>query len=472
MQDNDTTVELPFRLSLSRPLGKKRETLTCISLLRRVPGNREVYEAIWNQRSVIVKLFFHKFKAKHHLKREWRGLNILQARGLNAPRPLFTGQTEKGQWTVVTEKIADATTALEAFRKAKEQSQRIELLAAVCRELAKEHNNGVTQKDLHLGNFLHAGGRVYVLDAGQMKFSRHQLGRKSSIVQLATLSCCLGDGDSGALEKLCREYAQARGWHFNKSDQRLFSRELEIQKKRIMARSLKKTLRTGKRHLRIKTDEHIAVFDRDFCGQGEAEDFIKHIDELMDKAAVLKKGNTCYITRLAWNGADTVVKRYNHKGLFHSVRHTIKRSRARRCWFAAQLLGMLNISVPRPLAFIEQRRANLVWKSYYVTEYKQGQNLHDFLQDTAVSKQSRAEAAEQVAAMLNKLAEHHISHGDLKHSNLLITKTGPVLTDFDSMKAHKFRLPYRIMRIKDVARISRNWPELQAAQTAPTKNTH
>ena len=460
MQDNDTTPKLPFKLSLVRPLGKSRETLTCISLLREIPGNRRVYEALWNERSVIAKLFFHKISAKRHLRREWRGLNILQARGLKAPRPLFTGQTETGQWTIVTEKIADATTVLETFSQAKDQSQRTDLLAAVCRELAKEHNNGVTQKDLHLGNFLLSGGKVYVLDAGQMKFSARQLGRSKSISQLAILSCCLGDGDTESLDKLCREYAQARGWHFNKSDQKLFRRELVIQKRRIIARSLKKTLRTGKRHLKIKTDEHIAVFDRDFCRQGEPEDFIRQIDELMDKGEVLKKGNTCYVSRLVWNGTDTVVKRYNHKGLTHSVRHTIKRSRARRGWLNAHMLEMLNISVPRPLAFIEQRKTNLVWKSYCVTEYKEGQNLHDFLQDTNISEQARAQAAEQVAAMLNKLGEHHISHGDLKHSNLLITKTGPVLTDFDSMKAHRFHLPYKIMRIKDLARIRRNWSGL------------
>ena len=90
---------------------------------------------------------------------------------------------------------------------------------------------------------------------------------------------------------------------------------------------------------------------------------------------------------MTWNGKDIVVKRYNHKGFIHSLRHTIKNSRARRGWLHGHRLGMLGIATPKPLAYIEQLKEKLIWKSYLVTEYVEGQKLYDFLQNSNTTKE-------------------------------------------------------------------------------------
>ena len=82
----------------------------------------------------------------------------------------------------------------------------------------------------------------------------------------------------------------------------------------------------------------------------------------------LKNGNTYFVSRINLAGREIVVKRYNHKEVIHSVRQTIKRSRARRGWLHEHRLRMLNIATPRPLAYIESRRGMVVWKSYLVTQ--------------------------------------------------------------------------------------------------------
>jgi tRNA A-37 threonylcarbamoyl transferase component Bud32 len=443
--------EFPFQLLIKNTSSaNKEESLTCTVLLRVIPGRREVYEALWNGRCVIVKVFSHKISGKRHLKREWRGLSLLQTQGLNSPEPLFYGQTADGRWAVVVEKIADLSTVLDVLGEMTDEARRLELLALVCKELAKQHCKGVLQKDLHLGNFLLGDDKVFALDPAQMRFFPRQISRKRSISQLASLVCYLPASDTKSIAELCEEYAQGRGWRFGRSDEALLQRQLIVHRKKGIRRGLKKCLRTSKRHLRIKSGEYVAVFERGFCQGAEPLDFIKQIDAKMDEGRILKNGNTCYVSGITWNGREVVVKRYNHKGFIHSLRHTIKRTRARRGWLNGHQLGMLNIATPKPLAYIEWRRGLLIWESYLITEYIGGQKLYDFLRDSNVTEEERLKVTEQIKELLKKLGKHRITHGDLKHSNILITDTGPVLIDLDAIKFHWWRWLFEIKRNKDL----------------------
>jgi len=443
--------EFPFQLIVKRVPERQTECLLCTGLLRIVPGRRQVYDALWNQRNVIVKVFSHRLSSKRHLRREWQSLIAVAGRDLRVPEPLFYGQTGDGAWAVVVEKIAESSTALEVFDKLQDPAEILDLLILIGRELACQHIRGVLQKDLHLGNFLLQDEKVFLLDAAQMKFFPGEIDKKKSIAQLAMLAAWVPDSRKEAMKKLCGQYFEVRGWRYEKSDEVLFYKQLALHRKRAIKRGLKKSLRTSKRYFKITYKQYTAVFDRDFCYEDQTCDFIEQLDRLMGAGSILKNGKTCYVSRLTWNGNDIVVKRYNHKGLFHSLRHTIKGSRARSCWIHGHRLGMLNISTPKPLAYIEQRKGLLIWKSYLVTEYIQGQKLHDFLRDERVNQERRSSVMQQVKELLDRLGKHHIIHGDLKHTNILITKNGPVLTDLDSVQVHKYNWTYRIKRAKDLA---------------------
>ena len=134
----DTAASFPFELSIKR-LGHHTDTeqVLCRKHLRVLPGKREVFDALWNGREVIVKVFLKKLGAGHRLKREWNGLCMLRNRGVNAPEPLFYGQTEDGRLTVVSEKVGDVPTLIEVFDGASGE-ERIKLLTKVSSELAKQ----------------------------------------------------------------------------------------------------------------------------------------------------------------------------------------------------------------------------------------------------------------------------------------------------------------------------------------------
>jgi len=452
--------EFPFQLQIKSGLSAgQTEILTCTALLRVVPGSREVYDALWNKRAVIVKIFSHKINASRHFKGEWRGLNLLQARGINSPKALFFGKTSDGRRAVVAEKIIDATVVLDVFKRAKNPAQQFDLLMAVCRELSNQHRNGIIQKDLHLGNFLIKGERIFTIDPGQVCFFAGEIGKNKSLSQAALLACNLpGITDESAVA-LCRGYAGYRGWTLERSDIAFFKKQMVLQRKRGIRNGLKKSLRTSKNYLRIKTDGCVCVFDRSFCQTEQAVEFLRRIDALMDEGQILKKGNTCYVSRVMWNNKDVVVKRYNHKGFIHSLCHTIRRSRARRNWLHGHRLEMLNIDTPKPVAYIEKYKGLLVWSSYIVTEFVQGQNLHYFLRDENIAKEQKAKTCRRVGELLDKLNKFRISHGDLKLSNIIIAESGPKLIDLDGMAVHKCKWMYRLRGAKDL----KSWEDLQDA---------
>ncbi len=162
--------------------------------------------------------------------------------------------------------------------------------------------------------------------------------------------------------------------------------------------------------------------------------FVHAVDDLMRGGQVLKNDPASFVSRVLWNGQDAVVKRYNHRGLWHSFRHTLKGSRAKHNWRYAQQLLALRIATPEPLAYVDQYRGPLLWQSYFVARFVAGPQVHQILRDQSVAEEQKQQVHDQVLDLLRRMAEHGISHGDMKHTNILHDGTGVVITDLDGMR--------------------------------------
>ena len=338
-----------------------------------------------------------------------------------------------------------------------------QLIRAFGRTVGRMHAKGIFHGDLRLGNILarQEGNfwRFFLLDNERTrKFDRLPFGlRVKNLVQVNMVR--KGNLSNTDRMRFFREYC-AETKISKKQSKSLAEKVIEktnrrLNKKRLVRRKLRKCLRTNTRYLRVKTGNCLAMFDRSFCEEAKPIDLIEQIDSLINKGQTLKNDKTSYVSRLIWNGSNIVVKRYNHRGFIHSLRHTIKGSRARRAWLNAHRLMILEIPTPRPLAYFEQRKGPLVWKSYLVTEYVNGQTLHHFLQDDNIPQEHRSAVTQQVIALLNNLGQHRISHGDLKPSNIMISNNGPVLTDLDAMKVHRWNWVHRARQIKDITRFTK-----------------
>lgn len=213
---------------------------------------------------------------------------------------------------------------------------------------------------------------------------------------------------------------------------------------------LKETLRDSDLFFTLKNRPFKGVFSRDVVSPQAAEELLKQIDSLTASAKVLKNGNTCFVTAVDWCGRKVVIKRYNPKGLLHSLRHTLKRSRARRGWLNAHRLRQLCIPTPKPLGFVEEYAGILLKRSWLITELAPGPKLRDYLADPTLTKTQKTTVIEQVFAILAQLEENRITHGDLKHVNLIITPNGATLIDLDSVKIHRTGLFFAYHRKKDL----------------------
>jgi tRNA A-37 threonylcarbamoyl transferase component Bud32 len=200
----------------------------------------------------------------------------------------------------------------------------------------------------------------------------------------------------------------------------------------------------------------VGRFDRCFADAETMTRFVQTLDAVLADAQVLKDDVPSLVGRVRWNGQDVVVKRYNYRGLWHSLRHTLKGSRAKRNWRGARRLLSLQIGTPQPLAYVDRYRGPLLWQSYYVARFVSGPHLRQVWQDQSVSDDEKQRLHNRVLEALDQMARHGVSHGDMKHTNILCQETDIMLTDLDAMCVDGAGWLHRFRCWKDLKRYRRD----------------
>ena len=174
----------------------------------------------------------------------------------------------------------------------------------------------------------------------------------------------------------------------------------------------------------------------------------------MNNGKILKNGNTCYVSLVSFNSRNIVLKRYNHKGFIHSLRHTIKGSRAHKNWLKASKLKELSISVPKTLGFVDRYKVGILWNSYFIYEYVDGIEL-----DKILKKQNSDFNIEKIAKdideSIKKMVNNNISHSDMKSTNFLIADDKTYILDIDAVRLHKNKWYCRIEQKKNNLRMDK-----------------
>jgi tRNA A-37 threonylcarbamoyl transferase component Bud32 len=182
---------------------------------------------------------------------------------------------------------------------------------------------------------------------------------------------------------------------------------------------------------------------------------IENLETCVRQGRPIKTGGPIDVRHTTWRGREVVVKWYKHVGWLHSLRHTLKGSRARRAWGNARRLLDLGIPTPRPLAFFDEHYGPLLWQSYLVTGYVEGPNLRSVLCDASMPEGRKRRLIHQTLRLLDRLGSHGIRHGDMKHTNVLCPGSRIMLTDLDGMGIHKLRCFSRRHYARDIARFLR-----------------
>ncbi|MCK4999078.1 MAG: hypothetical protein KAS23_06075 [Anaerohalosphaera sp.] len=178
-------------------------------------------------------------------------------------------------------------------------------------------------------------------------------------------------------------------------------------------------------------------------------EFIGTIDDLIDAGNIIKSDKTSTVSKVRFNDTDIVIKRYNNKGFFYSLRNSLRSSRAKKSWHKSLVLLSLDIHTPVPLGYVVEKKNALYNRSYFIMEYCEIEIVHDFFVRYTSADEQWYEIINLLKDFMAKLALHRITHGDLKPSNVYVTEDGVGILDLDSMMIHNNAITYLLKRGKD-----------------------
>ena len=150
-------VNTPFRLQVRKP-DRGMAEIEFVRVLRLLPTKRIVALARDEGQPILVKTFLGRH-ATRNAKREIQGIGHIVDANVRTPRLMWEGSLRGGGRLLAFEFLPDAVSLFEQLERC--ESERFEVLSGVMEIMAKLHDHGVVQKDIHLANFLLGARKQY-----------------------------------------------------------------------------------------------------------------------------------------------------------------------------------------------------------------------------------------------------------------------------------------------------------------------
>lgn len=434
--------------------GDRKGLLECSKLLRCIPGRRLVVRGRWQGQDVLAKIFLQGRRMARQVSRELNGYHRLAAAGIATPRLLFEGRVDDDPTRVILfEFVCDARSGDLVWQRHSNIGRR-RMLQRLIDTLARQHEAGLWQRDLHLDNFLLGESVVWTLDTADIQYRRGGLGRTRSLQNLGLLFAQLYPGFDRWQSPLLRRYCSMRGWDVPvDTEMQNIVRRWRNRRKRIV---LEKAFRRCSSLLCETTWKRRLILDRN-CDSAEFRRALAALDQVIQRGQMLKPGNTCTVARIQVDSLDLVVKRYNLKNRWHALRRAFRPSRAAICWRNAHLLSFYGISTPSPVALVESRWGPVRRQAYFLTRAVDGGDALDVLASTHPADAGARRLAARIVRCIDRMHSLNIVHGDLKGTNILVAGQQPVLIDLDAMKQYACAWTARRGVARDRRRFLRNW---------------
>lgn len=454
------SLQVPF--AFEGRFGSDQCRITVEEILRILPGKRLVARATRGDgdgHPLLIKLYLGR-SAKRYARREVRGSTLIQESSIPTPRLLWQGETDISAGNLLAfEFLEDAVSLQSDWQATLSRSDHLDILHEAMSMLAKMHSKGVIQRDIHLGNFLRVGNRLYMVDGGHVqRQGSGPLSSSDSIANLAEFFTQFFPRYDPLIPLVFPDYQRERAWQERESELARLDNALSKQREARKRGYLRKTLRDCTRFACESTFNRFVVCDRSLLTQ-DMRKLLSRPDYWMDRGQNLKRGGSATIVRVQVGGHDLVVKRYNLKGALHRLKRAIGPSRARRSWVNAWRMEFLGIPSVKPVAMIEEKVGPFRGRAYFVSEYVAGT---DALATIKTSREPNDQMA-AISSLLQDLSDSRISHGDMKATNFMMSERGPVLLDLDAMKEHHDVISFRRAFRRDLKRFMKNWrdrPEL------------
>jgi len=427
--------------------------VTCLERLRYLPGRRSVWKARCSGRAILLKLYDPHPKQERDAVCEWHHATQIAELNIDLPAPLFFARSADGVLAVAFDYIPDGQTLNQVFvgSAPQECGEVMKLLIALH---AKQHDAGMYQRDDHLGNYLWAEGKLWMLDAGTCEISNGALSDESRRNNMAMLA-------AGIPLSLRAEYDTAYS-HF-------YDVKLEG-----LAGAVSSSIQTRQKNYSKKTRRACSEFEHEknsgadwlACRDVDAElknKLLQNPDQFFGAGEdMIKNGRTCSVVDIELNGKSYILKRYNQKSLAYRLLHMLTTPRVLSSWSSGHVLRLFGIPTPRPMVCLIYRTGPMFRKGYLLMEKISGESPY-WMDREDVADPSKG-IPTQFVSRLHELDALKATHGDMKASNFILDDSGVLqLIDLDSMIFHRSNQSFEREKGKDLARFMRNWedtPEL------------
>ena len=455
------SIPTPFRMTVPKP-GCGPVEIECVQIYRLLPGKRIVMLARDQGEPILVKAFLGR-NANRNAAREVRGIEAIAKAGVCTPELLWMAEIPGSGRMLALHFLPDAVSLFHQWDQADNVAERIEILSSVMQIMSRLHQSGVIQKDIHLANFLLSNDKFHMIDGGgiQRKYSV-SASEDTSLLNLANFFAQFLARNDDLVPSVLKVYEQARGWTSDAqgvSEYRRLKLSAEITRcRKIRKRNhIGKSLRNCTRFVCQSSFRRFMVCERS-AYDNELQGLLRHPDRFIADGKLLKNGNSATVALVHLSDRPLVIKRYNIKGILHGARRLFRKSRARVSWSNAWHMEFLGIPALKPVAMIENRIGPFRTSAYLITEYIEGPDALHCLREMADPKGE----PEALAQIIQKLSESWISHGDLKATNFLMARYGPVIIDLDAMQEHKNQNTFRRAFRNDLKRFMANWEDYPA----------
>lgn len=429
----------------------------CLEILRNLPGKRLVCRGQWQGHAVLIKLYLHPQHGQRHCQREKAGVTLLKSQQIATPKLLHAGRLRDNTPILIFDYLNDAATSLELWQQCANDSQRLELLFQLMRLLAQQHNCGLWQQDLHLGNFLHHQGTLYSIDGDDIVKSRHQAASITERRQnLALFLAQLAPHHDHLFSQALSHYAS--GPRVPSADwSSLLNHELPQARTKRRHTYVKKSYRNCSEFVRQKNQRQLLIYRRDI-----APELLLHLqqnpDALIKNGTLLKDGNSATVARIELADQCWVIKRYNIKNIWHALKRCWRPTRASISWGNAHRLKISDIATPKAVAMIEKRFGPLRFTGYYVCEFVAGPSVAEYYDSNQLGSEQKQQTAAKLVELFSLFFRLGIYHGDCKATNFLVRQSTPWVIDLDAMREFHRRRAFLRHFGRDRQRFLRNWP--------------
>jgi hypothetical protein len=143
--------------------------LYCTSALKTVSARRLIMAGTWDGQPVIAKLFLRRYHINRHIRREVKGSQRLQQASISTPTLLFNGKSaDQSIGVVLYEQLLPALNLKTRWQATRSADEKCQLFRQLVQIVAAMHGSGITQKDIHLNNFLIHNRHIYTIDGADV----------------------------------------------------------------------------------------------------------------------------------------------------------------------------------------------------------------------------------------------------------------------------------------------------------------